>query len=377
MLFVAGLMGLGATAAGKAMGLFGTPAKEAPALPQVLVAAKTIFKDTLIETSFVTVRDVSEAELADYNSNRSQYLPPMADAVFQRIAAKNIEAGQVIKRSDLVDINRPDPLAERLLPQMRAVNVSVKKERSAGGLIQTGEWVDVTLTTSFSIPEGVPGNRTVLLARNVRVIAKRNSLWPVFRPLPEDQPIDFTLEANPYRAALIEFARDRGFLSLTPLPESRQKALEKARDESLKSGKITFSDPESKELKDEDERVAAFNRGDLTVGEPDLLRILSLSLPKPPVSLELITGQEREKHTFKGDKHDVTPLASSGSISFGKIKGTGLPGSDSESEAVTFSKPEGSSESSSGPKFGMTKPPRPSTPSSNNTKSAMIPSKKS
>ncbi len=97
---------------------------------------------------------------------------------------------------------------------MRAVNVSVSRDRSAGALIQTGEWVDVYLTTSFASGE-YSGNRTVLLATQAKVITKRNSLWPVFKPIPEDQPMDFTLEVNPYRAALIDFARNHGVISLT------------------------------------------------------------------------------------------------------------------------------------------------------------------
>ena len=64
------------------------------------------------------------------------------------------------------------------------------------------------------------------MAPSVRVVAKRNTLWPVFAPLPEGKPLQFTLEVNPYRAALIDYVSTRGNLLLTPLGAADQKALD-------------------------------------------------------------------------------------------------------------------------------------------------------
>src|SRR5262249_61912271 len=105
------------------------------------------------------------------------------------------------------EMTKPEPLSQRLLPSMRAVNLSLTKEHSGGGLIQVGEWVDVVLTSSVE-SDGAASTRTATIAHNVRVIAKRNVLWPVFAPLTDDKPVHFTVEANPYRAALIEFAKN-------------------------------------------------------------------------------------------------------------------------------------------------------------------------
>jgi hypothetical protein len=200
----------------------------------------------------------------------------------------------------------------------------------------------------------------------------------VFKPIPEDQPLDFTLELNPYRAALVEYARDHGAVSLTPLPELKQRELEKSREASKKGAKQKFSDPDSKEFRDEDERVAAFNRGDLSVGEDDLQRILSLSLPKKPVAIELITGQDREKHTFQGDKHDVDALSGTGVRMAGNLKPFG--GKDDEEEGFTFSKPESASSKDKGNPFskaGAAAPrPNPIAPPQKSSATKAAPAKK-
>ncbi len=218
----------------------------------------------------------------------------------------------MLKRIDLEELSKPEALGTRLLPQMRAISVSVSRDRSAGALIQTGEWVDVYLTTSFSVGK-VQESRTVMLARNARVLTRRNSLWPVYRPIPEDQPMDYVVELNPYRAALVEFARNYGTFSLVPIAEKEQLALEKSRTAAMKSNApLTFNNPRSVELANEDERIAAFNSGDLTLSEEDLHRILAIKHPempdpsKPPREVEVLYGDDRERHSFDGHHVSVT-----------------------------------------------------------------------
>jgi hypothetical protein len=125
-------------------------------------------------------------------------------------------------------------------------------------------------------------------------------LWTVLAPLPEDRPINFTLQANPYRAALIDFARTKGELTLIPTPSPRQTRSE-SRD---KSGTPTFSDPDSKEYKDEDVRVAALTNGEVTVGDQDLERIFNLKPPPPkvpPVTVERFSGLQFQGTTVFSD----------------------------------------------------------------------------
>lgn len=195
---------------------------------------------------------------------------------------------------------KPDPLNMRLLPNMRAVNISVPKEQSAGGLIQEGEWVDVFLTTSITAGERETTS-TAPLATALRVIAKRNALWRVLAPLPDNKPVNFTIEANPYRAALIEFGKSKGNLTLVPLSASEQKSLEERRTKLLAVGNdkllpVSFGPLAPVEMAEEEARIDSFTRGDAPVGTADLVRIYGLSTPPPPsdpVMIERFNGLSR------------------------------------------------------------------------------------
>jgi len=129
--------------------------------------------------------------------------------------------------------------------------------------------------------------------------------------LPEGRPINFTLQANPYRAALIEFAQTKGDLSLALTPTARQ-----VRADKDKSGTPVFSDPDSKEYKDEDTRIASLNAGDLTVGDGDLERIFNLKPPPPktpPITVERYTGLQFQGTTvFTADGRADIPAGKMG-----------------------------------------------------------------
>jgi hypothetical protein len=211
---------------------------------------------------------------------------------------------------------KPDPINERLLPNTRAVNLALSKEASAGGLIQPGEWVDVMLTTDIEGPDGKASTRTAVIAPKVRVIAKRNVLWPVFTPLPDDKPVPFTLEVNPYRAALIEDVKKKGEISLVPIPASEQQRLETLRTEAERAGTpallVAFANTETTEYQDEKDRVEQFNKGELSVGDRDLYRIFGLEEPKPKVeptktSIERIIGTDvRSVIAFNDDGQPIS-----------------------------------------------------------------------
>jgi hypothetical protein len=148
----------------------------------------------------------------------------------------------------------------------------------------------VYLTSSFSWGGGELSTRTACLARSLRVIVKRNNLWTALGAVSENQPVHFTLEANPYRAALLEFAKQKGELTLIPTsaPKESVTGIRPA------GGIIpaSQSDLDSKEYRDEDIRVAAINRGELVVGETDLERIFNLQRPDrvPPLRVERYNG---------------------------------------------------------------------------------------
>jgi Flp pilus assembly protein CpaB len=300
------VLGLAVATAAKYTGYFSAPAATAQPAPkkaevQALVAARNLFAGDLIEADGLRVRTLRAEELEDYQKNKDQYMPAVVQAGALRVAQKNIVADQPILKDYLKDMAKPDSLSVRLLPQMRAVTLSLPKERSVGGQVQVGEWVDIFLTSEI---EGSHQKvvRTAAIATKARVIAKRNTLWQVFKGLPEDKPVSFTVELNPYRAALIESTRSKGDFAIVPLGKDEQRLLEAQRERMVQAPGpgvlMHFLPPDSPEAAEEDARVAAFGRGELVISEMDLMRIFGLQTPPPPlatnnVQVERISGAHR------------------------------------------------------------------------------------
>jgi hypothetical protein len=185
-----------------------------------------------------------------------------------------------------------------MVKNMRAINLVVPKDRAAGGLIAVGEWVDVLITSTIETPGAAPMTRTACVAPCVRVVAKRNTLWPIYAPLPDGKPVHFTLEVNPYRAALIDYVSTRGNLLLTPLPACDQRELEEKRqllvqheDDKEDGGPLLAGPPDENES--ETARITAIVKGELAVGEADMARLFNLSTAPPPgnnVAIERLSG---------------------------------------------------------------------------------------
>jgi pilus assembly protein CpaB len=323
-LTVALLLGLAVAVTAKFLGIFERP--PAPPPPekvevQALVASHNLFENFVLQPSDVRTRPLRPDELAHYEEHKDEYLPAVASAVALRVVKKNVLADQPILKSTLQEMALADPIHERLGPSMRAVNVAVGKDQSAGGLIQPGDYVDVFLTSTIEWGDHKT-TQTVNLARNVRVIVKRNMLWKVLAVQPDDKSVNFTLEANPYRAALIEFSKDKGRLSLVPISVSEQRKLADQRKALLKGGNgvaaAAFGEEKSNEYRDEDTRVAAFLRGDLVVGQSDLIRIFNLQTPPPPVApkppkkpvtVQFFTGVEHTANVIFGPDGRTEVLA--------------------------------------------------------------------
>jgi Flp pilus assembly protein CpaB len=310
------LTGLGAVVAARYAGWLTKPEAvvEKKEELKILVAKRNLYPGDIIDSSWVTTRALKPEEKNDYEANKQEYLPAVEAAATLRIPKKAIEADSPILRKDLLPMVKPEPLHTRLLPNMRAVNISVQKDASAGGLIQVGEWVDVYLTSTVVIGSQET-TRTAPAAQALRVIAKRNALWPIFANLPEGKPVNFTLEANPYRAGLLEFSKIKGNLTLVPLSAAEQRVLEDRRtkllaslDGEAKQGHkadntllpVSFAQPGSSETNAEEGRVDAFNKGEYTISHADLIRIFDLTTPPPPRSnhvVEQFSGLARNQIT--------------------------------------------------------------------------------
>ena len=225
-------LGLVVVAAAKYSGFFEKKQPPPPVAKQkvkVLVAAKNLFESYAILPGEVRVRDMTPDEEKHYEKDKDKYLPANVEAGHMRVLTRSVEADQPLLREYVDDINLPQAINRRLSsPTMRAVNVAVPIDRAAGGLIRRGEYVDVYLTTRISVagkPESTT-TETAPIARNLKVIVKRNMLWNVMAAVDPKKPIDYTLEANAYRAALIEYAKIKGELALVPTaaPQELQKS---------------------------------------------------------------------------------------------------------------------------------------------------------
>ena len=233
----------------------------------------------------------------------------------------NILADQPLVKDYFQDQSLPDELTSLLERNTRAVNVAVLKGRTAGGTIRKGEYVDVLLTTEIGYGDN-QNCAPATIARGLKVIQKRNSPWNMLGTDPDDKPLNFTLQANPYRQALIEYAQTHGQLSLQPAPAP-----------AVTPG--AFADQTSTEYATEDDRVEKMRQGTLPIGDKDLLRIFNVPPPPPkpflPPSTVIhhLAGVKDAGYTvipYGGAYHPATtPNGGVGGVDRSKIQPAGGP----------------------------------------------------
>ncbi len=279
-LAIALLIGLAAAAAAKYAGLFekkpAVVVAEKPTPTKALVAKANLFEDVAVTSTQVAVRDLTpdeEKALAQRFGAKvwkDKLMPALPSAAHLRFPKHNVPVDQILLRDHFSDPLLPEELSKRLDPNTRAVNVTLSKDKAAGGALRIGEYVDVLLTTKIGVGKKEE-TRTACIARDCKIVMKRNQLWSIMASDPDDKPMHFTLQANPYRAALIEYAQSRGQLSLQPVPNA-----------AASTG--SFSDPTSPEYASEDERVEGMRQGTLAIGDQDLARVFRIATPKLPAS---------------------------------------------------------------------------------------------
>ena len=146
--------------------------------------------------------------------------------------------------------------------------------------VSTNMWTYSSHPRFWPIPL-VSRARTAIapIRRDLKIIVKRGIPFDnIMMPLPEDKPVSFILEANPYRAALIEYAKSRGILTLVATAGGAGGQLD--------------------DLNAEQERVTAFVQGKAAVNESDLVRIFHLppiQPPVPPLRVEHYAGTDMKK----------------------------------------------------------------------------------
>ena len=153
--------------------------------------------------------------MVSFHNPIGKLLPADVSAANFRVPNRRILGGEIL-RGDMFKEELAEGLSLRLKQSMRAVDVFVPPKRCAGGVIQLGEHVNVNLTMTITDADGKKINRTAEIARDCRVIIVSGDISNRMTLDPEVSK-SFTLEANPYRAALIDFAQHNGVISLTPV----------------------------------------------------------------------------------------------------------------------------------------------------------------
>ena len=278
------LMGLGVVVAARVTGFLDTKPtvveeKKTNGLP-MLIAARNLFRGVAALEFDAKVRPMTEQDHAMYDKYRDKMLAPIPSAVEYRVLKVNVPAGVPLMEDMFEPQALPDGVSIRLAPGMRAVNVVLDRPRVAGGLAQKGEFVDVLLTATIRQNGGLsrdtapmaPFTASAIIARKLKIVAKRDTLYTLNVGNPADKPMSFTLEANPYRSALIEYAKSRGYLTLELLAPTN-----------LANEREPMVDPDSKEYRDEDKRVREFMNNEHTITDADLERIFNLRTRPMPI----------------------------------------------------------------------------------------------
>jgi Flp pilus assembly protein CpaB len=271
-LTIAILIGMAVVFGVKSAGLFDkkVPEKVVQDRPKVLVPRYNLFEGlTVSRVDEVMVRNVEDHEMDQFIRNRHKYMTPMPEAAIFRVLARNVGSNEPLLKDYFQDIALPDSLSVLLGPGMKAVNLEMRRDRAGGGVLRKNDMVDVFLNTTITDHYGNSTTASALIAPDLRVVVKRNSIWNMLARDDENKPIPFTLEANAYRAALIEFAKGKGELILVPTgPNSSKK----------KVGVMALGDLD----KEEEQRILAVNQGK-SITDRDLEEIFKLT-PPPPVA---------------------------------------------------------------------------------------------
>ena len=208
---------------------------EPAAKTQILVAARDLKVGAEIGAQDVVWQEWPET-MVFAGAMRREGKQLAHEAVKGRVREK-IAAGQPIHKNMLVDAKKNNMLAATLRPGYRAVGIPVSIETIAGGLIGTGDYVDVILTyrlsrTGNSTIARKHGSETIL--ENIRVLGIDNK--SVAQELSEEDKkkarskSTVTLEVDPVGAEKIALASDMGdiTLSLRPLGDGGMIAGDKA-----------------------------------------------------------------------------------------------------------------------------------------------------
>ena len=194
-------------------------------MAKVLIAAEplqagTLLKETDLKEREIPAADLSPIDVVANDDNRAEVRGAML--------RQYLDAGQPIRRADILRPRDRGFLATVLAPGTRAISISVDATTGASGLISPGDLVDVILTQEFARGETTAGRRVVaetVLSR-VRVIAVDQQIAQGAPSSPAGQPAslgvrvasNISLQVTPEQAGRIVVAGRLGRLTLTVRP---------------------------------------------------------------------------------------------------------------------------------------------------------------
>lgn len=243
--------------------------------PCVLVFKTDMPSDLPLLECDVDVRPVENADLDGYSRNRHKYHVPLPELVNYRTLARPVKAGEPILRSDFEDYYY---VGFEPAPGMRALKLKLPSEQVGG--VGKHDFVDAMLTTQACSGDNcnrpVPISATI--AFGLKVIAVRTDVAAEVGGKAGSTRTYVTLEANPFRAKLIEWAMPYGDVRLFPY-----KPNEYGRNR----------EPYGPTNKDEERRILKIIEGH-KVTNHDLADALGLPKPIKQTSTFLLTIPRKE-----------------------------------------------------------------------------------
>lgn len=298
-------VGLGVAVAAKMFGVFSRhlPAPPPPVQPpQILVASRNLFARDLIGKADVKVRPATREEWEVLVKQPGRFLPPVVEAAQLRQLRVSVEADCPVLREFLEPLARPDPLHSRLPPGTRAVSLSLPREYAGGGLLQSGDWVAVYLTCEIRRGKDEPTVRSASICSRSLVVAAHDSLWPHSVYAPPQPLAHVTVAANPYRAALIDFGRTHGLLTLAPMSAAQKASLDEEREQTttVQGISVSLAFAETTGSPVDRARLAEHTRGKAQLTALDLAHVFGLRMPDPPVThtMEIYDGTKRSVQSY-------------------------------------------------------------------------------
>jgi Flp pilus assembly protein CpaB len=271
------------------------PVKGEPVM--VLAAKKNLYKGTQSTANDVGLRPASKEESDRLRDHPEDVMPPNIEAAHLRTVKRNVQANSMLMQDDFLPIDLPNGVEARLADGMRAVVVELPKERAGDGLLRVGEYVDVLLTSKVCTdPSGSqPRTATAIVASALKIVVKRGYIFDNLAiPVDPEKPISYMLEANPYRAALIELCKSRGLITVVSSDQTTARDVHAVRAflahnpqaaaeeviKSLAEKTIKIKQSLVDEEKREQQLVAGFDNRESSVSEKDLEEIFRL----PPIT---------------------------------------------------------------------------------------------